>query len=385
MSAVVIIGTGLAGYNLAREFRKLDAERELILISRDDGRSYSKPMLSTGFTKGKDADGLAMASAEQMAGQLKATVRSHVQVEAIDTAAQTVVLAGGERIAYGALVLALGADPFRPAMGGDAADQVYSVNDLMDYGRFRRALQPGQKVIVIGGGLIGSEFANDLSNGGHPVELVEPMGRVLPGLLPPRASEAVAAGLASLGVVFHFGPSVTAVDRDGDQLCVTLSSGQHLTGDVVLSAIGLRPRIALAQSTGLTVNRGIVTDRTLRTSDPHIYAFGDCAEVDGLILPYVLPLMASARALAKTLAGRPTPVHYPCMPVTIKTPVCPVVTVPVAPKLAGEWTIEAEGNDVKALFHGPDGQLLGWALTGRFAQDTALKAELGKATPALLG
>lgn len=383
MKPIVIIGTGLAGYTLAKEFRKLDAERPLVLVTSDDGRNYSKPMLSTGYTKGKDADGLAMGGVEQMREQLKAEIRTGVRVNAIDRVAQTVQL-DGDTLEYGELVLALGADVFRPDLGGDGIARVLSVNDLDDYAKFRAAAAGKKKMVIIGGGLIGCEFANDLSNGGYQVEVVEPVGRVLPSLLPERASEAVANGLAALGVTFHFGHSVKGVWEKGEGVEVELSNGERIAGDLVLSAIGLRPRTSLAAAAGLEVGRGVKVNRFLATSDAHIHALGDCAEVDGKVLLYVLPLMAAARALAKTLAGEPTAVQYPPMPVQIKTPACPVVVSPVAPGTEGAWEIEAEGNDVKALFRAPDGQLLGFALTGAPAGSGAVKMELTKQLPPIL-
>lgn len=383
--SLVIIGTGLAGYNLAREWRKLNPDAPLVILTRDDGRNYSKPMLSTGYTKGKTADQLAMQTAAQMAEQLKADIRTGVSVTAIDPAAKTVTV-DGETLPFGQLVLALGADAFQPPMGGDGLDRVLTVNDLMDYSRFQTAAAGKKNVIVVGGGLIGSEYANDLSNGGYAVQLVEPVGRVLPALLPPPASEAVGAALAGLGVTFHFGVSVQAVNKDGEGVRAMLSDGREITGDLVLSAIGLRPRTTLAKDAGLTVNRGVVVDRELRTSHPDIYALGDCAEVEGLVLPYVLPLMAGARVLAKTLSGQPTAVAYPAMPVQVKTPVCPVVVSPVFPGVEGEWTVDArEGNNIRASFRNATGQLLGFALTGSFAGDAALKAQLAKEIPAWLG
>ena len=126
---------------------------------------------------------------------------------------------------------------------------------------------------------------------------------------------------------------------------------------------------------------GVVVDRELRTSHSNVYALGDCAEVDGLNLLYVMPLMACARALAKTLAGNPTAVAYGPMPVTVKTPVCPLVVSPPPRGLEGNWTVEGSGSDIKALCRDATGRLLGYALTGAAVQE---KLALNRELPPLL-
>lgn len=380
MDPIIVIGTGLAGFNLVKELRKLDKTTPVLMLTSDDGRNYSKPMLSNGFAKQKDADALAMATAAQTAEQLAAEIRTGVTVSAIDPAHQHITV-DGDTLRYSKLVLALGADVFRPPMTGDGLDLVYTVNDLMDYARFGKAVTGKKKVLIIGGGLIGCEFANDLLAGGFSVELVEPLGRCLPTLLPAPASRAVQQGLEEAGVRFHFGAFAQTCNRQGDGVVVGLSDGSQVQTDIVLQAVGLRPRIALAQAAGLAVNRGIVVDRLLQTSAAHIYALGDCAEVEGLVLPYILPLMAASRALAKTLAGDATPVSYGVMPVTIKTPACPTVVCPPAPGSEGEWHCEGEGLHRKCLFQAADGTLLGYALTG---DACAEKQALNKVLPALL-
>ena len=320
---VVIIGTGLAGYNLAREFRKLDSETPLLLITADDGRSYSKPMLSTGFGKNKEADGLSMAEPGAMAEQLKAEVRTHTRISGIDPGHKRLWI-GEESVIYRDLILAWGAETVRVPIEGDAADAVFPINDLEDYARFRAAAAGKRRVLLLGAGLIGCEFANDLILGGYEVQLVAPCEQVMPTLLHPAAAAAVQAGLESLGARFHLGPVLNRLQRVADGLEAHLSDGQVIQCDVVVSAIGLRPRIDLAAAAGLQVNRGMVVDRHLKTSHANIYALGDCAEVDGLNLLYVMPLMSCARALAQTLAGNPTAVNYGPMPITVKTPVCPL-------------------------------------------------------------
>jgi rubredoxin-NAD+ reductase len=377
---VVIVGTGLAGYNLAREFRKLDGETPLLLITADDGRSYSKPMLSTGFGKNKDADGLSMAEPGAMAEQLKAEVRTHTRISGIDPGHKRLWI-GEESVIYRDLILAWGAETVRVPIEGDAADAVFPINDLEDYARFRAAAAGKRRVLLLGAGLIGCEFANDLILGGYEVQLVAPCEQVMPTLLHPSAAAAVQAGLESLGARFHLGPVLNRLQRVDDGLEAHLSDGQVIPCDVVVSAIGLRPRIDLAAAAGVQVNRGVVVDRHLKTSHANIYALGDCAEVDGLNLLYVMPLMSCARALAQTLAGNPTAVTYGPMPITVKTPVCPLVVSPPPRGMEGVWTVEGQGADVKVLCRDTGGKLLGYALTGAAVME---KLALNKELPALL-
>ncbi|WP_207865396.1 FAD-dependent oxidoreductase [Pseudomonas sp. 58(2021)] len=377
---VVIVGTGLAGYNLAREFRKLDGETPLLLITADDGRSYSKPMLSTGFGKNKDADGLSMAEPGAMAEQLKAEIRTHTRISGIDPGHKRLWI-GEEAVSYRDLILAWGAETVRVPIEGDGGDLVFPINDLEDYARFRAAAADKRRVLLLGAGLIGCEFANDLILGGYEVQLVAPCEQVMPTLLHPSAAAAVQAGLESLGARFHLGPVLTRLQKVADGLEAHLSDGQVIPCDVVVSAIGLRPRIDLAAAAGIQTNRGVVVDRHLQTSHANIYALGDCAEVDGLNLLYVMPLMSCARALAQTLAGNATSVSYGPMPITVKTPVCPLVVSPPPRGREGVWTVEGQGADIKALCHSADGQLLGYALTGAAVME---KLALNKQLPALL-
>ncbi|MGE1174185.1 NAD(P)/FAD-dependent oxidoreductase [Pseudomonas sp. BW7P1] len=381
MSApVVIVGTGLAGYNLAREFRKLDGETPLLLMTADGGRSYSKPMLSTGFGKNKDADGLSMAEPGAMAEQLKAEIRTHTRISGIDPGHKRLWI-GEEAVNYRDLILAWGAETVRVPIEGDGGDLVFPINDLEDYARFRAAAAGKRRVLLLGAGLIGCEFANDLILGGYEVQLVAPCEQVMPTLLHPSAAAAVQAGLESLGARFHLGPVLTRLQKVADGLEAHLSDGQVIACDVVVSAIGLRPRIDLAAAAGIQTNRGVMVDRHLQTSHANIYALGDCAEVDGLNLLYVMPLMSCARALAQTLAGNPTAVNYGPMPITVKTPVCPLVVSPPPRGREGVWTVEGQGADVKALCHDAEGQLLGYALTGAAVME---KLALNKQLPALL-
>ncbi|MBP54024.1 FAD-dependent oxidoreductase [Marinobacter sp.] len=374
---IVIVGTGLSGYSLAKEIRKQDKDTPIVMITADDGYSYSKPMLSTGFTKGKEADELAQASSDAMVEQLNLQLRTYTTVTGIDPDAHELVL-GDERLGYGKLVLAWGADVIRLSIAGDGHERVFSINDLMDYRAFRRSLKGKKRVAIMGAGLIGCEFANDLRNGDVEVDVIAPSDALMPGLLPPAAAEAVRDGLEGMGVRFHLETVVEHIANNGDGVRLTLANGEELDSDLVISAVGLRPRTELAAAAGLETQRGIVVNRALETSVPDVYALGDCAEVDGHVLLYVLPLMACARALAKTLVSERTEVKYGTMPVMVKTPCCPTAVCPPPANASGNWEVDANGQDVRALFRSESGEVLGFAVTGGYAVE---KQTLSKEVP----
>lgn len=362
--SVVIIGSGLGGYHVAKEFRKHDGTTPLTILTADGGEFYSKPMLSNALGRDMAPAEIVTADAGQMAAQLDADVRPHTPVTAIDTTARRVETGKGDRLAYSHLVLAVGARQIPLPIEGDARDAILTVNSLDDFARFREAIGGARRVAVIGPGLIGCEFANDILTTGREVVVIGPDATPLGRLLPPQAGEGLSRALAAAGVEWRLGTSARSITRDGEVLVLDLEDGTQVRADVVLSAIGLRPQTALAQQAGLTVERGIVVDRCLRTSAGEVHAIGDCAQFGGLLLPFVMPIMFGARALGRTLAGDATEVAYPVMPVVVKTPAHPVVVCPPPPGSEGQWEETVVGDGIRGLYRATDGRLLGFALTG---------------------
>ncbi|SDL51736.1 rubredoxin-NAD+ reductase [Modicisalibacter muralis] len=390
MSApLTILGTGMAGLGLARQLRARDPQRAIVLISADSGDDYSKPLLSTGFAKRLPPEKLASRSALEVADQLGAVVRTHTRVDAIDVAAGELSI-GAERLAYGELVIATGAVPRPPfAIPEALRGRAFTINDLDDYRAFYAALETLRqraprhraRIAIIGAGLVGCEFANDLVAGGHEVALIAPESAPLARLLPEPLGRVLGEALADSGVDLHLGRGLDSLSVTGGDVSLALDDGHALDADLVLIATGLVPRSELALDAGLeTSAAGIHTDRYLATSAPGIYALGDVACVAGVNAMYVQPLQASARALAATLAGTPTAVSYGPWPVLVKTPACPVVAL--APRTPPErWRIEGEGADLAALAEDKQGRLIGFALTGACVRR---KVELARAAPALL-
>ena len=393
MKPIVIIGAGMAGFTVARELRKLDKEIPLVILTADAGGFYSKPMLSNAFAQNKQAAQLVTQNAEQMAAQLNATIIASTHVHGVDTAAKSITT-DGTPIEYDNLVLAVGAQPIRLAIDGDGADQVQSVNHVSDYARFRELVAlpkhgTSARVTILGAGLIGCEFADDLRGAGHAVTLVDPSPLPLAALAAPALSRALQAALTARGIVMHLSTTATRIDRQGDNLQVTLANCIAFETDIVLSAVGLRPDLNVAKNAGLATGRGILIDANGQTSAAGVYAVGDCAEyivdADGgtRILPYIAPLMTAARAIARTLTGTPTTIDIKDAPVIVKTPSFPIALVPppLQAQAGGAWQDEEIDGRTICRFYDAAGIMAGFCVA---PQDAAIRSALmaGLGSPA---
>lgn len=363
---IVIIGSGYAGYGLAQALRKADPKVEIRVLTQESGHLYSKPALSIGLAQGKSAAALSGETPLAIEKRLNIRVYPHCTVERIDSAAQRLHTNFGE-MEYGQLVLASGAQPIRLPIEGETA-ALLSVNNLHDYQRLRERLVGVRRVAILGDGLIGCEFANDLASSGFAVSVIGlghwPMER----LLPEGAGRQLQLALSELGVSWHLENTLQRIEPAEDGYRLSLADGQSLEVDLVLSAVGLRPNLSLAETAGVAVGRGIQVDAQLQTSQPGIYALGDCIEIDGQLLPYLAPINQGIQVLCKTLLGQPAKVSYPLMPVTVKTPAAPLCLLPPTVGVAGEWRCTPTADGLSAGYYDIEGALCGFVLLGRQAQ-----------------
>ncbi|HSP31039.1 MAG TPA: FAD-dependent oxidoreductase, partial [Halomonas sp.] len=266
-AALVIIGTGMAGVGLARALRRLGDQRSITLVSADSGDDYSKPLLSTGFAKGLAPDQLAQRSAAELGEELNARIVIHTQVNALDVGNKSILLENGqthdyeklsyESLSYDALVLATGAEPQVPfKIASSVASSCFAINNLDNYRHFHAALgQNPVRVAIIGAGLVGCEFANDLLAGGHHVSVIAPEGSLLPRLLPAPLGNALGDAFSKAGIQLHLGRKIESIAPSySNDIVLHLDDSDELRADIVLMATGLAPRIALAEAAGLTVS-----------------------------------------------------------------------------------------------------------------------------------
>ncbi|HXJ84151.1 MAG TPA: FAD-dependent oxidoreductase [Candidatus Methylomirabilis sp.] len=317
---VLIVGGVAGGASAAARLRRLDERAEIVLFDRGPHVSFANCGLP--YYVGDvitDERRLLVASRELFRDRFNIDVQTEHEVTGIDRATQTVrvkdLRAGAEHDEhYDVLVLAPGAAPIRPAARGLDLPGVFVVRTIPDTQRIRAWLEerPRREAVVVGGGFIGLEMAENLVRRGLEVTVLEKLPQVMPPVDPEMAAE-IARHLRTEGVQLRLGEGFSDIEpATGDRLAVRTDRDATITTDLVILALGVRPEAALAQAAGLAIGArgGIVVDERMRTSDPKIYAVGDAVEVrdviigQEIILPLAGPANRQGRVAAEAIAGR---------------------------------------------------------------------------------
>lgn len=296
---VVVIGAGLAGVRLARRLGELGVPA--LLVGEEEHRPYNRVLL---------AEVLAGRYSPEVIALPAPAALTRARVTGIDRVERTVSCADGSRIAYGTLVLATGSNPVLPPLRGlftpdhVLPEGVHAFRTMDDCLGLSKAVRPGTKAVVIGGGLLGVSAARALAQRGAQVVLAQQSERLMERQLDPNASQLVKRHLTDLGVEVHTECRVRDVRCVGGAVrSVEMADGYALDADLVVLACGVHPRAGIAKEAGLAVHKGVLVDDELRTSDPHIRAIGDCAQHDGTVYGLAAPALEQADVLAELLAG----------------------------------------------------------------------------------
>lgn len=351
---IVIVGSGFAARQLVKNIRKQDASVKLTLIAADSIDEYNKPDLSHVVSRGQTASDLTLQTAGEFAEQYNLNLFPQTWVTHIDAEAH-VVKSQNHEWQYDKLVLATGAAAIVPPVPGK--ELMLTLNSQQEFGAAQSTLRDAKRVLIIGGGLIGSELAMDFCRAGKAVTVVDNSASVLASLMPPEVSSRLQHRLTDMGIHLLLKTQLQSLEQTATGIRAYFDRDRHIEVDAVVAATGLRPETALARMAGLEINRGVKVDSTLRTSHPDIYALGDCAEINGTVMPFLQPILLSAMCLAKNILGQPGELKLPNMLVKVKTPDLPL-------HLAGEtrrqdlnWTIETRADGMLAQGYDESQQL----------------------------
>jgi len=304
---LVVIGNGMAGCRAVEEILARDPGRYAITIFGAEPRvNYNRIMLSPVLAGEKTFDEIVINTPEWYADN-GITLISGDPVAAIDRATQTVIAKSGRVEPYDRLLIATGSDPFIIPVPGANLPGVVMFRDLDDVERMLAAAETGGSAVVIGGGLLGLEAAHGLALRGMAVTVVHLMPTLMERQLDEAAGYLLKSELERRGqTIVTGGDTAEIVAQDGHVAAVRLKDGREFPADIVVMAVGIRPATGLARAAGLDVERGIMVDDDMITSDPAIMAVGECVQHRGTCYGLVAPLWEMCRALADAATGQPS-------------------------------------------------------------------------------
>ncbi|BDT97983.1 nitrite reductase large subunit NirB [Nocardia sputorum] len=304
----VVVGHGMVGHRFVEALRSRDTEGrwQVIILSEEQLPAYDRVGLSS-YVGAWDASALALPGNEYTGDEL-VELRLGQSAESIDRAARKVTTSSGDILAYDALVLATGSYPFVPPVPGHDRPECFVYRTIDDLDGIRAAAEaagPGAVGVVVGGGLLGLEAANALRLLGLTPHVVEYNTRLMPAQVDEGGGAILERLVTDLGLHVHTGVGTSAIEAAGQGVKVTLSDETVIDAGLVVFSAGVRPRDQIARDAGLEVGPrgGIITDLGLQTSDPNIWAIGECAAVEGVCYGLVAPGYSTAEIVADRLLG----------------------------------------------------------------------------------
>jgi NADPH-dependent 2,4-dienoyl-CoA reductase/sulfur reductase-like enzyme len=270
---IVIVGGGAAGFAAAEMLRRRSYQGGIVMLSADDAAPYDRPNLSKDYLAGNAPEDWVPLRGADWYAENRIDLRLRQEAVGIDINTRDVLLAGGGKVSYDRLLLATGAEPVRLSIPGAEQPHVHTLRSLADCRAIIAATKNAKRAVVIGASFIGLEVAASLRAREIDVHVVAPERTPMERILGPDMGNFVRSLHEEHGVVFHLEDTVTAIDGKRAKL----RSGGTLDADLVVVGIGVRPRVALAEKAGLSLDRGVAVDEYLEASTPGIFAAGDIA------------------------------------------------------------------------------------------------------------
>ena len=308
MKQLVVVGNGMTGVACVEQVLKHAPRFEITIFGDETHVNYNRILLSSVLAGEKAADEITLSPLEWYQRN-DIRLRLGVRIVDVDADLKTVRGDDGSVTSYDTLLLATGSSPFMPRIEGLDRENVFAFRTLDDTRKLLQRAGPGVKAVVIGGGLLGLEAARGLQVQGCNVTVVHLMPTLMERQLDPNAGNYLAGKMEDLGIRVLLGRTTTAVVGNGHAEGVALEDGTIVEADLVVVAAGIRPNVELAYKAGLNVNRGIVVNDHMETSDPDIFAVGECVEHRGVCYGLVAPLLEQGKVLAATITANKGPVY----------------------------------------------------------------------------
>jgi nitrite reductase (NADH) large subunit len=369
----LVVGAGIAGVSAAEAIHKTQPDASITMVSDEHNLPYFRMNLTRYLAGELERDRLDLHNREWYhENHVEIILDTHI--DDIDAASKQIRLENGRLIEYDKLILANGASPFVPPIPGRELDGVMTLRSLEDADKILNITAEPANVVCIGGGLLGLEIAGGIAQKGTNVTVLEALDWLLPRQLGKEAAEMLRGQIEAMGIKVIVPARIKQINGEGKVSAVELDDGTIIPANLVLISAGIRPNLDLAKRIGLEVNRGIIVNEHMQTSDPDIYAAGDVCEYHGILYGLWVPARKQGEVAGRSAAGQPT--EYPGDPPSAKLKVLGLDLFSIgqfSPAEAGDRLVTWQEGDRFISFLFRDAKMIGSNLLGETGLDMKVK------------
>lgn len=369
----LVVGAGIAGVSAAEAIHKTQPDASITMVSDEHNLPYFRMNLTRYLAGELERDRLDLHNREWYhENHVEIILDTHI--DDIDAASKQIRLENGRLIEYDKLILANGASPFVPPIPGRELDGVMTLRSLEDADKILNITAEPANVVCIGGGLLGLEIAGGIAQKGTNVTVLEALDWLLPRQLGKEAAEMLRGQIEAMGIKVIVPARIKQISGEGKVSAVELDDGTIIPANLVLISAGIRPNLDLAKRIGLEVNRGIIVNEHMQTSDPDIYAAGDVCEYHGILYGLWVPARKQGEVAGRSAAGQPT--EYPGDPPSAKLKVLGLDLFSIgqfSPAEASDRLVTWQEGDRFISFLFRDAKMIGSNLLGETGLDMKVK------------